>query len=112
LEEGAGDFAGFGEGGAGDEDEAELGIGWHWVRGKIVTDLEFVRERKRKDNAEEGGERGFVAFDRKNPPFAEGTKDGAPSSSSGPGLTTDTRVTVECEDYDCCADCVADQVWD
>ena len=52
LEEGVGDLAGFGERGAGYEDEAELGDGGHGVRGEIVADLEFVRERKRKDNAE------------------------------------------------------------
>ena len=39
LEEGAGDFSGFGEGGAGDEDEAELGSGGHVVSGKIVADF-------------------------------------------------------------------------
>ena len=38
FEEGAGDFAGFGERGAGYEDEAELGGGWHGVREKIVAD--------------------------------------------------------------------------
>jgi len=37
LEEGAGDFAGFGEGGAGYEDEAELG--GHGSVGDIVVDL-------------------------------------------------------------------------
>jgi hypothetical protein len=37
LEEGAGDFAGFEEGGAGDEDEAELG--GHGFLGNIVVDL-------------------------------------------------------------------------
>jgi len=37
LEEGAGDFAGFGEGGAGDEDEAELG--GHDSVEDIVVDL-------------------------------------------------------------------------
>ena len=37
LEEGAGDFAGFGERGAGDEDEAELG--GHGFLGNIVVDL-------------------------------------------------------------------------
>jgi len=38
LEEGAGDFAGFGEGGAGDEDEAELG--GHDFLKDIVVDLQ------------------------------------------------------------------------
>ncbi len=37
FEDGAGDFAGFGERRAGYEDEAELGGGWHGVRGKIVA---------------------------------------------------------------------------
>ena len=37
LEEGAGDFAGFGEGGAGHEDEALLG--GHGFLGDIVVDL-------------------------------------------------------------------------
>jgi len=37
LEEGAGDFAGFGESGAGYEDEAELG--GHGFLGDIVEDL-------------------------------------------------------------------------
>ena len=39
LEEGAGDFAGFGEGGAGYEDEAELG--GHGFLGDIVEDLRW-----------------------------------------------------------------------
>ncbi len=52
LEEGAGDFAGFGEGGAGDEDEAELGGGWHGMCGKIVADLDLGGEERGKDNAE------------------------------------------------------------
>src|ERR1700731_713539 len=39
LEEGAGDFAGFGEGGAGNEDEAELGGGWHGETGMIVANF-------------------------------------------------------------------------
>ena len=42
LEEEAGDFAGFGEGGAGDEDEAELGV--HGFLRDIVVDL---RKEKR-----------------------------------------------------------------
>ncbi len=42
LEEVAGEFAGFGEGGAGYEDEAELSGGGHWVRGKIVADFGSV----------------------------------------------------------------------
>jgi len=52
LEEGAGDFAGFGEGGAGYEDEAELGGGGHRTRGKIVADLDSSGEESGKDNAE------------------------------------------------------------
>ena len=44
LEEVAGDFAGFGEGGAGYEDEAELGAGGHLVRGKIVADFGCVAD--------------------------------------------------------------------
>ena len=88
LEEGAGDCAGFGERGAGYEDQAELGGGRHWVGGKIVVDLEFEEKKKEKDNAEaqrRGRRRGrrFVASDRKNPPFAKGAKDGAPSSLGG-----------------------------
>ena len=47
FEKGAGDFAGFGERGAGYEDEAELGGGWHGVRGEIVAD-----SRKEKLNTE------------------------------------------------------------
>jgi len=52
LEEGAGDFAGFGECGAGYEDEAEFGGGWHGERGMIVAEFSFTRRRERKDNAE------------------------------------------------------------
>ena len=70
LEEGAGDFAGFGEGGAGDEDEAELRGGRHGVNEKIVADLDFVKRRKRKDNAE----------DAKN---AENTEKRAPRTQAG-----------------------------
>jgi len=47
LEEGAGDFSGFGEGGAGDEDEAELGRVGHRTRGKIVADFEVCAESER-----------------------------------------------------------------
>ena len=49
LEEGAGDFAGFGEGGAGYEDEAELGGGRHVVSVKIVANLDLagIGQRKR-----------------------------------------------------------------
>jgi hypothetical protein len=64
LEEGARDFAGFGKGGAGYEDEAELGGGEHVVRGKIVADLDLggeergkilQRRRERGGNAEKNG---------------------------------------------------------
>ena len=47
LEEGAGDFAGFGERGAGDEDEAELGGGWHG-REEIVADSDLGGEERGK----------------------------------------------------------------
>ena len=39
FEDGAGDFAGFGERGAGYEDQAELGGEGHGIRGKIVADF-------------------------------------------------------------------------
>jgi hypothetical protein len=65
LEEGAGDFAGFGEGGAGYEDEAELGGGCHVIREEIVTDfwngadMRHGRGRINAENAEsaEGAEK-------------------------------------------------------
>jgi hypothetical protein len=44
LEEGAGDFAGFVEGGAGYEDEAELGGGWHRLFGGIVAEFGYWEE--------------------------------------------------------------------
>ncbi len=47
LQEGAGDFAGFGEGGAGDEDETELGDGGHSVDG-IVADFDLGGEEGEK----------------------------------------------------------------
>ena len=52
LEEGAGNFSGFGEGGAGYEDEAELGGGGHGELGMIVAEFSFARRRERKANAE------------------------------------------------------------
>ena len=55
FENGAGDFAGFGESGEGYEDEAELGGGWHGVRGKIVADFwngAGIGHRRGRINAE------------------------------------------------------------
>jgi len=57
LEEGAGDFAGFGEGGAGYQDEAELG--GHGFLGDIVVDLqqeESLTQRRRGRREEEDRE--------------------------------------------------------
>ena len=111
LEEGTGELAGFQEGGAGYEDEAELG-GGHGFLKDIVVDLrreESLTQRRggRREDQIEEQIRKVVALDRKNPPFAKDAKDGAPSSSGGPGLTTDTRVTVECGDYGYYTDCFA-----
>ena len=47
FEDGAGDFAGFGERGTGYEDEAELG-GGHGERGMIVADFDLGGEGRRK----------------------------------------------------------------
>ena len=58
LEERAGDFAGFGEGGAGDEDEAELGGGGHGIRVKIVTDLDLGGKERGKITQRRGERRG------------------------------------------------------
>jgi len=55
LEEGARDFARFGEGGAGYEDQAELGGEGHGIRGKIVADFcgdVGRRNGRARDNAE------------------------------------------------------------
>jgi len=55
FEDGAGDFAGFGERGAGYEDQAELGGEGHGIRGKIVADFcgDVGRRNGRgRDNAE------------------------------------------------------------
>jgi len=84
LEEGAGDFTGFGEGGAGYENEAELG--GHGFLGDIVVDLwkeESLTQRRgvRREDQIEEQIRKVVALDRKNAPFAKIAKDGAPSSS-------------------------------
>ena len=48
LEEGAGDFAGFGEGRAGYENEAESGGGGHGMCGKDCSGFAFGWRRKRK----------------------------------------------------------------
>jgi hypothetical protein len=57
LEEGAGDFAGFGEGGAGYEDETELGGGGHGIRVKIVTDLDLGGKERGKITQRRGERR-------------------------------------------------------
>jgi hypothetical protein len=96
----------------------------HGFLGDIVVDLrkeESITQRRGRRREDQIGEqiRKVVAVDRKNPPFipqkardgaefAKDAKDGAPSSSGGPGLTTDTRVTVECGDYGYYTDGVAD----
>ena len=131
LEEGAGDFAGFGERGAGYEDEAELG-GGHGFLGGIVVDLrkEESLTQRRLGRREEKIRR-VVALDRKSPPIAKSAKGGAPSSSdvgwrheehgqewmcfgesqegrASPAPTRITGVTVECGDYGYYTDCFAD----
>jgi len=99
-------------------------LGGHGSVGDIVVDLweeEGLTQRRggRREDQIEEQIRKVVALDRKNPPFipqkardgaefAKDAKDGAPSSSGGPGLTTDTRVTVEYGDYGYYTDCVAD----
>jgi hypothetical protein len=85
LEEVAGDFAGFGEGGAGYEDEAESG--GHGFLGSIVVDLGreeslTQRHRERREDQIEEQSRKVVALDRKSPPSAKSAEDGAPSSSN------------------------------
>jgi hypothetical protein len=72
-----------------------------WVRGKIVAELGFEGERKKKDSAEfaenaedaernRRRERSFVALDRKSPPSAKSAKGGAPSSIFVGGATKST----------------------
>ena len=84
LEEGAGDFAGFGEGGAGNEDEAELS-GGHGFLGRYCNGFAERRklsaETQRAQRRRERRRRGFVRLDRRSPSFAKGAKDGAPGGS-------------------------------
>ena len=129
FEDGAGDFAGFGEGGAGYEDQAELGGEGHGIQGKIVADFDLGGEGRRKKITQRSvrtqstqrrgeGRRSLVALDRKSPPFAQNAKDGAPSSifvgrrdkegRGSPAPTMLREVTVECGDYGYYTDGVAD----
>ena len=58
LKKGARDFAGFGERGAGHEDQAELGDGWHVVGGKIVADFLNGEEKTEEEIAQRMQRRG------------------------------------------------------
>ena len=101
LEEGAGDFAGFGEGGAGDEDEAELGSGGHVVSGKIVADFWILGGVRKRDltqstQREEHRGHGEVTQEHRQECLChkrpqEGRASPAPTRIGG--------VTVECGDY-------------
>jgi hypothetical protein len=116
LEEGAGDFAGFGEGGAGDEDETELGDGGHGVGG-IVADFDLGGEEGDKDSAEfaserrgsqrRGEEEALCPWIVRAHLSQEARKVGT-LKFRWQGLTKDKRVTVECGDYGYNTDCFAD----
>lgn len=52
-----------------------------------------------------------MTLDRKNPPFANGAKDGAPKFNGWVTLEGE-EIAVECRDYGYYTDGVADKVWD
>ena len=56
------------------------GKGQRKTKRRRKTDAEFAEGAEFAEKSQEK-RRNVVAFDRKNPPFAKGAKDGAPSSS-------------------------------
>jgi hypothetical protein len=113
LEEGVGDFAGFGESGAGYEDQAKLGGRWHGLFGGIVAEFgyweeedgfntESVEERTQRARRREAKRRQTQEHKQEylcHRKPQEGRALRTDSGQASPAPTRIGRVTVECGDY-------------